>query len=114
MCSAYLESFVTVLNFSGLMDIDHAALSPASYYNAVHHIHIVVSAVAEAVFKKAAKGEQERIREKGLSVVRLTVSGDGSWHKRGFAALLGIVSLIGKFSNKVIDVIVKSKICQAC
>ena len=40
--------------------------------------------------------------------------GDGSWAKRGFTSLLGIVSLIGKYTNKIVDVIVKSKVCKAC
>lgn len=42
------------------------------------------------------------------------MSGDGSWHKRGFLSLHGIASLIGWFTGKVIDVIIKSKYCKAC
>lgn len=57
---------------------------------------------------KKKKNEQEG------NITDETVSGDGSWAKRGFTSLLGIVSLIGKYSNKVIDVIVKSKVCKAC
>lgn len=43
----------------------------------------------------------------------LTMSGDGSSAKRGFS-LLGFVSIIGKFSNKILDVVVKLSICKAC
>lgn len=106
--------FAGLLNFCGLMDISTSALSRTGYYKCLEKIHIAVKTVSETVFKKAAKEEQEHNKEKGLPEDRLTVSGDGSWPKRGFTALLGLVSLIGKHSNKVIDVIVKSKICQVC
>ncbi|XP_016026064.2 uncharacterized protein LOC27209333 [Drosophila simulans] len=44
----------------------------------------------------------------------LTVSGDGSWSKRGFTSRMGIVSVIGKYTNKILDVAVKSSFCKAC
>lgn len=106
--------FYGLLNFCGLMDISVSAFSSSGFYKCVDHIHIASKAVTEIVFKKAAKEEQEKNKEKGLPEDKLSVSGDGSWPKRGFTALLGLVSLIGKYTNKVIDVIVKSKICQAC
>ena len=106
--------FSGLLNFCGLMDISASAFSLTGYYKCLQHIYIAVKAVSEIVFKKAAKEEREKNKNKGLPEDSLTVSGDGSWPKRGFTALLGIVSLIGKYTNKVIDVVVKSKICQAC
>lgn len=99
--------FYGLLNFCGLMDISVSALSLTGYYKCIQHIYIAVKTVTEIVFKKAAREEQEMNKEKGLPEDRLTVSGDGSWPKRGFTALLGIVSLIGKYTNKVIDVAVK-------
>ena len=44
----------------------------------------------------------------------LTVSGDGTWKKTGFSSLFGISTLIGNYSHKVLDAIVKSSLCQAC
>ncbi|EFN69934.1 hypothetical protein EAG_00287, partial [Camponotus floridanus] len=44
----------------------------------------------------------------------LTVSGDGSWRKRGFSSLFGLVTLIGWYTGKVLDVCVKSKYCKVC
>ena len=38
----------------------------------------------------------------------LIVSGDGTWHKRGFSSLFGVTSLIGHFTGKIINVFVKS------
>jgi len=44
----------------------------------------------------------------------LTVSGDGTWQKRGFSSLYGVSSLIGYYTGKVIDICVKSGVCQTC
>jgi len=63
--------------------------------------------------KKAAEEEKQFSVEHGQTN-GLTVSGDGSWRKRGFSSLFGLVSLIGWFSKKVLDVSVKSKYCKAC
>ena len=42
------------------------------------------------------------------------VSGDGTWHKRGFSSPFGVTSLIGYYTGKIIDVLVKSSYCKAC
>ena len=52
--------------------------------------------------------------EEGHAADELTVSGDGSWARRGFSSLFGIVSLIGKYTNKLLDVVVKSRVCRGC
>ncbi|KYN11371.1 hypothetical protein ALC57_16474 [Trachymyrmex cornetzi] len=58
--------------------------------------------------------QNKKNTENGNYENEITVSGDGSWAKRGFTSLLGLVSLVGKYSNKVVDVTVKSKVCKAC
>ncbi|KAJ8953477.1 hypothetical protein NQ318_023598 [Aromia moschata] len=44
----------------------------------------------------------------------LTVSGDGSWRKRGFNSLYGVSAIIGHYSGQVGDLLVKSSYCKAC
>ena len=44
----------------------------------------------------------------------LTVSGDGTWKKRGFSSLFGISTLVGMYSKRVLDTVVKSSFCQGC
>lgn len=72
---------------------------------------------AEVVRKKSTKQAVEA--EKNISTSKgqtagLTVSGDGSWRKRGFSSLFGFASLIGWYTSKVLNVIVKSKYCKSC
>lgn len=83
------------------------------YYKIMKQNSIAVTAT-EAAFKKAVEEEQQKNKGKGFPEHWLTVFDDGSWPKRGFAALLGIVSLIREFSNIIIDVTVKPKICNVC
>lgn len=105
--------FQGIHNFCGMMDIGKG-FTKDTYYNTVNHIWKAASTVCKLVFKKAVKEEQEKNEAAGYTKDRLSVSGDGSWAKRGFSSLIGIASLIGKFTGKVLDVIVKSSICKAC
>ena len=75
---------------------------------------IAAEAVSKIVFQKAVKEEMGMNEEEGHAADELTVSGDGSWARRGFSSLLGIVSLIGKYTNKLLDVVVKSRVCRGC
>lgn len=84
------------------------------YSRMLDQILIPVQVVAEFIFRKAESEEKQENVNNGFPENELTVSGDGSWAKRGFSSLLGIVSLIGKYSNKIVDVIIKSSICKGC
>lgn len=84
-----------------------------SYYEIVQSIAVATDAVKSKVLRKAAEEEKKISTEKG-QLEGLTVSGDGSWRKRGFSSLYGFASLIGWFSGKVIDICVKSKYCKEC
>ncbi|GAB0096661.1 hypothetical protein DMENIID0001_122000 [Sergentomyia squamirostris] len=72
--------------------------------------------VAEKFFSSAAKEEQEKTSEENDSErgTDVTVSGDGTWKKRGFSSLYGVTTLIGHFSRKVLDIFVSSACCKMC
>ena len=44
----------------------------------------------------------------------ITVSFDGSWHKRGHASMYGFASVIDVLTGLVVDYVVLSKYCHAC
>ncbi|XP_076248018.1 uncharacterized protein LOC143187664 [Calliopsis andreniformis] len=46
--------------------------------------------------------------------IGVTVSGDGTWRKRGFSSLFGVATVIGNLTGKVIDIVVKSAYCKVC
>jgi len=79
-------------------------------------MHECIKTVAEILFKKTVKEEiAETCKAKNLDkITELTVSGDGTWKKRGFSSLFGVSSIIGYYTGKVIDVFVKSSYCKVC
>jgi len=84
-----------------------------SYDAIVKSIVTATDAVKSKCLQKAAEEEKQICTEK-VQLEGLTVSGDGSWRKRGFSSLYGFASLIGWYSGKVIDICVKSKYCKEC
>lgn len=98
--------------FCGLMELSQG-MNNTVYYSIIDSIGVAVRTVFDLVTRKAIKVEKELNAEKGEGD-DITVSGDGSWAKRGFTSLIGIVSLIGKYSGKVVDVAVLSTYCKAC
>lgn len=99
--------------FCNLMDICDG-LSESSYNKIIEHIYSATKSVFEFCSKKAVDEEKKENNKHERSTLNLKVSGDGSWKKRGFKSLYGVTTLIGYYSGKVIDLIVKSSYCQGC
>ncbi|XP_012232335.2 uncharacterized protein [Linepithema humile] len=83
------------------------------YDKIISNIRVATNAVCGTSIKRAAAKEKEMSLERG-QIDGITVSGDGTWRKRGFSSLFGVVSLIGWCTGKVVDIAVKSKFCKAC
>ena len=74
------------------------------------------------VYKECAESNQKMAAEevhdiKGIDIakpVNCQISVDGSWQKRGYSSLNGVVTAIAHDNSKVIDVIVLSKHCKQC
>lgn len=101
--------------FCSIMDIGQG-LAIGTYYSCLDNLHLAASAVYDMIISKAAKEEKELIlaSDPNADPTHFTVSGDGTWKKRGFNSLFGVTTLVGKFSKKVIDTVVKSSFCQGC
>ena len=98
--------------FCGFMDLCRG-LSSGAYERAVMQIHAAASAVFETLTKKAVEEEKIKNGENGQCETHFIVSGDGSWKKRGFTSLYGVMTLIGYYSGKVLDLVVKSSSCYS-
>ncbi|XP_044583788.1 uncharacterized protein LOC123264553 [Cotesia glomerata] len=101
--------------FCSVMDICKG-LCISTYYSCLDNLHTAASAIYDQLISKAVKEEQELLSEfePNENPKHLTVSGDGTWKKQGFTSLFGVTTLIGKYSKKVIDTVVKSSFCQGC
>ena len=47
-------------------------------------------------------------------IVDISVSCDGTWHRRGFSSLNGTVACISMDNGKVLDIEIMSRYCQSC
>lgn len=93
--------------FCSLMDICQG-IGNSTYSKILENIYTAASAVFETVLSFAVTQEKESNKEVGKPEDELTVSGDGTWKKRGFSSLFGVSTLIGKYSGKVLDASVMS------
>lgn len=89
--------------FCGLMDLSDTFLSRPRYNEYMKKMRSTVEEVAKSFFATAIKEEKEATAaEKNIEDTdELTVSGDGTWKKRGFSSLYGVASLIGYHTGKV-------------
>ncbi|GFV72078.1 uncharacterized protein TNCV_2460111 [Trichonephila clavipes] len=69
----------------------------------------VMKEVAEESMKRAAVEENSSSPDN-----LLTVSGDGTWKTRGHSALIGVCTVIGAETGKVLDREVLSSFCKGC
>ncbi|KOC62210.1 hypothetical protein WH47_03968 [Habropoda laboriosa] len=94
--------------------MDCQGLAINTYYACLENVHETASAVYECIIKTAVQEERIMNEATGNPRCDITVSGDGTWKKRGFTLLFGVATLIGKLTKKVLDTVVKSSFCQAC
>lgn len=99
--------------FTSMMDLG-SNFGEGAYYSALEKISKVTGALFLSVVKKAGSEEKALNKEKGNPENELSVSGDGTWAKRGFSSLHGVITLIGKYTGKVLDLITKSSTCFTC
>lgn len=101
-----------IKKFCAFMDLPSPVFQK-SYDEIINTIREASETVCSFSMKNAAQEEKKKTIDKGENN-GITVSGDGSWRKRGFSSLFGIVSFIGWYTGKVVNVVVKSKFCKAC
>ena len=81
----------------------------------INNIHSCIF-MQEKLFEKACVEEQDATSDNqgDKHHEELTISGDGTSKKRGYTSLYGVTSLIGYYTGKIIDSVVKSSYCKQC
>lgn len=93
--------------FCGIMDMD-MPVAKSYFYELTEKIREASSIVAAYSMNKAATEEKEKtVLRPGYKPRDIVISIDGSWMKRGFSSLFGVVATIGVKIAKVIDISVK-------
>ncbi|XP_074113794.1 uncharacterized protein LOC141536903 [Cotesia typhae] len=99
--------------FCGLMDLA-CKFYDQTFAGCFTNLHIAAETVCKLSMQQAINEEKELTLKKENSETNLTVSGDGTWKKRGHTSRFGVVTLAGKYSKKILDSCVKSTYCQSC
>ncbi|GFW57085.1 uncharacterized protein TNCV_1116131 [Trichonephila clavipes] len=97
-----------IKTFCSVMDLP-PPVSQKSYDRILSNIKSASSIVAVALMNKVAKEEIA-----ASETNEICVSGDGTWKTRGHTSRIGVCSIIGDVTGKVIDVEVLSSYCKGC
>ncbi|GFW14790.1 uncharacterized protein TNCV_1562531 [Trichonephila clavipes] len=100
--------FCGIKNFCTAMDLP-PPVSQKSYERIQRKINLASREVADDSMKNAAK---EEVSASGSN--KICVSGDGTGKTRGHTSRIGVCSVIGDITGKVIDVAVFSSYCKEC
>lgn len=84
-------------------------LSKNSYQGHIKHVNKVVTQLAYDTMNDAANEVRENTGSNECAV-----SVDGTWQRRGFSSLSGVVTAMSVKTGKVLDVEVMSKSCMSC
>ena len=98
-----IESFCTHMNMPPPM-------RNVAYTEIINTINPVYVVTAEESMNNAAAV----IRNNADNVKDIDASFDGSWQRRGFASLNGVVTCIERVNDKCIDIAIKTKDCKSC
>lgn len=104
-------------SFCSIMNMP--CITKTAYYQHVETVLDALELEAENDMKQAGQRLRQHIlAENGDGdsdeVVDVTVSFDGTWAKRGFTSLTGVVFVISVNTGEVLDYHVLSKSCQSC
>lgn len=94
--------------FCGVMDLPQP-VAVNSYNSMIKKLLVCAENVSTAFMKKAAVEEVELSESTDI-----VVSGDGTWKTRGHSSRIGVCTVIGDKSGKVIDYEVLSSFCKEC
>lgn len=93
--------------------LDIPFLSKGTFREHELKIHQAAHKAVDESMNNAAK-EVKILKPTEKAIVNCGVSVDGSWQKRGYSSLNGIVSCISVDTGKVLDIEIMSQFCRIC
>lgn len=107
------KGFRSIKSFASLMNMPKPISLPT--YNRINDmLHGAYEKVCKQSMEKAASDTAKSRGQIANETIKCPVSVDGSWQKRGYASMNGIVSVISNENGKCLDVHVMSKRCHGC
>ena len=100
-----------IQKFTSLMDMPNP-MTRNNYDKLVAKVSSVTKLVAEETMHDAAEDIRNGCSE--TDIINTSVSCDGSWQRRGFSSLNGVVTAISIDNGKVLDIESMTRIYKAC
>ena len=89
-------------------------LPPPMNQNAYNKQQKTILAAVKSVAEQTMKDAANELKTSNEDVSNTSVSVDGSWQRRGYSSLNGVVTAIGVPNGKVVDVEIMSRYCNTC
>lgn len=104
------QGLSSLKKFCGL--INKSALSQSTYDLVNKRILRATKQAAIESMEQASKEETEETETDPKTDI--TISGDGTWMRRGYSSLHGVCTVIGTQTQKILDIEVLSSFCHGC
>ena len=86
-----------------------------NYDKTVNRLNIVVNEVANETIRDASEDLFSKSKDPNNdTVIDTALSSDGSWQKRGYSSLNGVVTVISMDNGKILDIEIMTRTCRSC
>ena len=85
-----------------------------AYRDIVEAVRKAAQTVCQRSMRAAVENAKSFYEPEEDGVFDIGISGDGTWRRRGYSSLYGIVTAISTVTGKVIDIEIMSKDCKEC
>ena len=106
-------SYVSLETLFVLLDIP-PPISQRAYQQHMKVVAMGAAAEVEESMRRAREEVRDLYGDPPDQIVDILISCDGTWQKRGFSSMFGVVFVIAYATGKVIDYTVLSKHCSGC
>ena len=102
------QGYAGLERFTSLMNLPKP-MTPNNFDKIVDRLVVATKEVAEETMQDAATELKT-----DANVADVAVSCDGSWQKRGYSSMNGVVTVISMKTGKILDIEPMSRVCKAC
>ena len=104
---AGLEKLTALMNLPKPMTANN-------YDKIVNRLNVVAKEVANETMTDVSENLLSKSKGPNHDTVIDTVSCDGSWQKRGYSSLNGVVTVISMDNGKILDIEPMTRTCKSC
>ena len=104
---AGLEKLTALMNLPKPMTANN-------YDKIVNRLNVVAKEVANETMTNVSENLLSKSKGPNHDTVIDTVSCDGSWQKRGYSSLNGVVTVISMDNGKILDIEPMTRTCKSC